>query len=166
MPSHVNNQKLQPRFQRVSGHRSRVSHLRLCAIDRPPLPLCMYMPCIIQIAAHICVWLHNSCAHIPHRSFIALRSLQQRILRSDTVAWSRELIPIMKHAANEQLRKDGRRVNCPFLKNTRCLILKKERHYSVADTRSRLHLWQLRRQRDLNEISLTFLSRSMRNDNV
>jgi len=40
MPSHVNNQKLQPRFQRVSGHRSRASHLHLCAIDRsidPPL---------------------------------------------------------------------------------------------------------------------------------
>lgn len=40
MPSHVNNQKLQPRFQRVSerSRRSRVSHLRLCTIDRR-LPL-------------------------------------------------------------------------------------------------------------------------------
>lgn len=53
MPSHVNNQKLQPRFQRVSGHRSRVSHLRSCTIDRATTAL--------------------SCAcdsRIPDRSFI------------------------------------------------------------------------------------------------
>lgn len=35
MPSHVNNQKLQPRFQTSKrAHRSRVSHLRLCTADR------------------------------------------------------------------------------------------------------------------------------------
>lgn len=61
MPSHVNNQKLQPRFQRVSGHRSRVSHLRLCAIDRPLYCRCVCaMGFIHQVYNHMCMCMYTT----------------------------------------------------------------------------------------------------------
>jgi len=34
MPSHVNNQKLQPRFQRVSGHTAHVCRIYVYTADR------------------------------------------------------------------------------------------------------------------------------------
>lgn len=68
MPSHVNNQKLQPRFQLVSGPRSRVSYLRSCTIDQQPL---------LYVCMNVCACV-RACVirtRIPGRSFLPAPSL-------------------------------------------------------------------------------------------
>lgn len=78
MPSHVNNQKLQPRFQRVSGHTAHTCVV-IQPIDRGPRPIAYLYEC-------------RTCAcatreRIPdRRSFIAPHCARADITAPCTVA--------------------------------------------------------------------------------
>lgn len=66
MPSHVNNQKLQPRFQRVSGHTAHVCRIYVYTADRLAVYACRTCARDSRV--------YGSRAHTrPPRSFIAPR---------------------------------------------------------------------------------------------
>lgn len=83
MPSHVNNQKLQPRFQRVSGYTAHVCRIYVYTADRSAgLYIAgLYMRNVRVRATRVC----TTRERIPdHRSFIAPRCAASRYRSSCT----------------------------------------------------------------------------------
>lgn len=118
MPSHVNNQKLQPRFQRVSGHTAHVCRIYVCTAgsigpaiaglhtsdDDVCTRVCMCMRASIR--ACICIRLTSAYQTATH--------LSPRVALADTSApWCCCLITrasnwrVSRHG--EQLLRGGRR---------------------------------------------------------
>lgn len=88
MPSHVNNQKLQPRFQRVSGHTAHVCRIYVYTADRSGPSYCrLYTNAIRVRNSRVCT---NSRAHtgVPDRRAAPRRAahLSRRIALADTSA--------------------------------------------------------------------------------
>lgn len=84
MPSHVNNQKLQPRFQRVNGHTAHVCRIYVYTVDRSGRLYCrLYTSAgTYACATRVC----TTRERIPdRRSFIAPRCTS-RYLGPCTVA--------------------------------------------------------------------------------
>ena len=94
MPSHVNNQKLQPRFQRVSGHTAHVCRIYVYTVDRLSR---LYWPAVHECrCTYACACVRLACVRLVSAyqitTHLSRRVALTRYLDPCTVAWSRELL--------------------------------------------------------------------------